>query len=148
MNKILISIGILLICLIIIVLCKETNNYKPFDIKPSVLLKDGERGLFATRNYQKGDIIERCPTVFVERDSTVNILNDYYYDSIESDKFLLSLGYCGLINHSKEKQNCTWEVIEDNKFIKMYAIRDIKEGEELYIHYGDDYWNERNYTEK
>ena len=30
----------------------------------------------------------------------------------------------------------------------MYAIRDIKEGEELYIHYGDDYWNERNYTEK
>ena len=59
MNKILISIGILLICLIIIVLCKETNNYKPFDIKPSVLLKDGERGLFATRNYQKGDIIER-----------------------------------------------------------------------------------------
>ena len=148
MNIILLSIVLLLVILVVVILCKEKNNYKPFDIKSSVLLNNGDRGLFATRDYKEGDIIERCPTISVDRDSQVNILNDYYYDSIESDKFLLSFGYCSLINHSKEKQNCTWEVIDNNNYIKMYAIKDISKGEELYVHYGDDYWNERDYKEK
>ena len=36
----------------------------------------------------------------------------------------------------------------DSEPIDVDKVKDIKEGEELYIHYGDDYWNERNYTEK
>tara|TARA_B100000214_G_scaffold296466_1_gene226332 strand:+ start:822 stop:1271 length:450 start_codon:yes stop_codon:yes gene_type:complete len=149
MDAIFILFGILIITIIIIIICNNDKNiYKPFDIKPSVLLNNGERGLYASRNYKEGDIIERCPTIPVDIDSNVNILNDYYYDSTNSDKFLLSLGYCSLINHSKEKQNCTWEITKDDNFVVMQAIRDIVEGEELYIHYGDEYWKERNHDEK
>ena len=43
---------------------KETfTNKLDFTIKDSFILPKGERGLFANKNYNKGDIIEICPTL-------------------------------------------------------------------------------------
>jgi hypothetical protein len=42
-------------------------------------------------------------------------------------------------NKSNEKSNCTFSFTERNIF-KIYAKKDINENEELYLHYGIEYW--------
>ena len=40
--------------------------------------------------------------------------------------------------------NAKWEVDEtDNRFLRFYADRDIKAGEELFHDYGEEYWTTR-----
>lgn len=148
---------ILLILIIIIYIVhnhfKKTGNnegphYIPFDIKESLLLKDGERGLFAKKDYKEGEIIEMCPTLKVDND--INISNEiinYLFSSKDEKNTLISFGYCSLINHSNDKWNCTWEISDDDKYVKMYALRDIKKGEEFYSNYGEEYWKSRDINE-
>jgi len=117
-----------------------------FIVKESQLLKNNERGLFAKRDYNEGETIEECPTLMVTNNDInyPNKINDYVFQSHIDDHVLIPFGYCGLINHSTELQNCTWEISSDNTIIKMFAIRDIKAGEELYVSYGDKYWGDRS----
>lgn len=120
------------------------------EVKPSPLLKGRERGLFATRNYAKGEIIEICPTLAMkdrEIPPEKNIINEHLFKGNVPGNSLLSLGYCSLINHSRKGQNCEWEVAKDDSFIKMIAIKDIKRGDELYSNYGSGYWESRGYPE-
>ena len=145
------TVIIIVLVIIIILLCIHKNNQDeiPFDIKESKLLGRGSRGLFATRDYKSGDIIENCPTVNIgESVEGENILDGYYFDSHESGEYLVAFGYCSLINHSKEKQNCSWEVSNDNKYVRMFAIKDIQEGEELFSNYGKGYWDDISIHEK
>lgn len=119
------------------------------EVKPSPLLNYKERGLFATKDYKKGDVIETCPTLSMKKCdvSNNNIINEHLFKANKPGNSLLSLGYCSLINHSKDKQNCTWEVAEDDSYIRMYATKDIAHGDEIYTNYGDGYWRGRGYPE-
>ena len=121
------------------------KNNLDFDIKDSLILKKGERGLFATKNYEINDIIEICPTLKMNSSEVAesNILNHHFFkanNSNNQNNSLVSLGYCSLINHSQEKQNSSWKVSSDDNTIIMYAIKPIKKGEELYSNYGEGYW--------
>ena len=118
----------------------------PFMIKESELIKNNERGLFASRDYKEGDLIENCPTLMVSIDDInyPNKINDYVFESNVDDHVLIPFGYCGLINHSDSMQNCSWVISSDNSTIRMYAVKDIKYGEELYTNYGNEYWNDRD----
>ena len=115
-------------------------------IKESELIKNNERGLFASRDYKEGDLIENCPTLMVSIDyiNYPNKINDYVFESNVDDHVLIPFGYCGLINHSDSMQNCSWVISSDNSTIRMYAVKDIKYGEELYTNYGNEYWNDRD----
>lgn len=119
-------------------------NYMGFEIKDSEMLK-GERGMFATKYYKKDEIIENCPTLQVSEDDInyPNKINDYVFESNIEGDVLIPLGYCGLMNHSEERQNATWTISPTNEFIHMRAIKDIEPGEEIYVSYGKDYWDER-----
>lgn len=119
-------------------------NRMGFEIKESEMLK-GERGMFAIKHYKKDEIIENCPTLQVsEYDINYpNKINDYVFESNIEGDVLIPLGYCGLINHSDERQNATWTISPTNEFIHMRAIKDIEPGEEIYVSYGIDYWQER-----
>jgi len=120
-----------------------------FEVKPSPLLDYKERGLFATKDYKKGDVIETCPTLSMKKCevSDTNIINEHLFKGNKPGNSLLSLGYCSIINHSRDKQNCTWEVAEDDSYIRMYAIKDIATGDEIYTNYGAGYWQGRGYPE-
>ena len=123
------------------------------EVKKSRLL-DGktERGLFATKDFNEGEIIEECPTLMLDANDMSNetYLHNYFFSGNFKDqeelenKRLVAFGYCSMINHSDEKQNCTWKVSPDNSTVSMYAIRDIKKGEELFSNYGEEYWNSKN----
>lgn len=119
------------------------------EVKPSPLLDYKERGLFATKDYKKGDVIETCPTLSMKKSevSDTNIINEHLFKGNKPGNSLLSLGYCSIINHSRDKQNCTWEVAEDDSYIRMYATKDIANGDEIYTNYGDGYWQDRGYPE-
>jgi hypothetical protein len=133
-------------------LIKDTNlnsvsNTLDYTIKQAQGLEKGERGLFAKKNYKINDIIEICPTLKMDS-STIdknNTLHTYFF--IPNDKTknnsLLALGYCGLINDSKSKQNCSWIVSADDNFITMYATKDIAKGEEFFTSYGENYWKDK-----
>ena len=140
----------LLLFLIIVISLYFSIKYKTekfdlnIEVKESSLLGKGERGLFAKKNYKKGEIIEVCPTLSMNPTNIPksNILFDHFFKG-NNNNSLLSLGYCSIINHSKDKQNCSWKVSNNND-ITMYALRDIKSGEELYSNYGNNYWKNKN----
>ena len=117
-------------------------NHLSFEVKESIL-KGAGRGLFATKNYKEGDIIETCPMIKVDDINTDSSIKDYIFESHYGDKTLLSFGYCSLINHSEKRWNCTWKVSEDDNVIIMYAIKDIKVGDEFFSNYGEKYWEDR-----
>ena len=55
-----------------------------------------------------------------------NPIMDHFFKGKIGNNELLSFGYCSLINHSKEKQNVTWEIGEKDEYIIIKAIKDIK----------------------
>ena len=150
----------LILAILLLVIYIIQNNFKkpdkvekqydipydiPFDIKESLLLKNGERGLFAKKDYKEGEVIEMCPTIKVDNNiDTSNDITNYLFSSHDEKDTLVSFGYCSLINHSNDKWNCTWDVSDDDKYVKMYALRDINKGEEFYSNYGNEYWKSRD----
>ena len=111
---------------------------------PSIEIKNsekiGSRGVFATKNYKKNDIIEICPTISEETSKFDGILKDYIFKY--DDKYsLLAFGFCSMYNHSDD-YNALWTILSKNQ-IKMYATKDIKKGEEILTSYGDGYWQTR-----
>lgn len=142
---------IIVLLIIVVLLCFHMNKQDkiPFDVKESKFLGKGSRGLFATKDYKSGDIIENCPTINIgEHVEGQNILDGYYFDSYDSGEYLVAFGYCSLINHSKDQQNCSWKVSNDNNYVIMYAIKDIQKGEELLSNYGKGYWEDITIPEK
>jgi hypothetical protein len=142
-----------LILLLIILFSNFNKNYvinTSYSVKESNILNNNERGLFAEKKYNKGDVIDNCPTIKIKHSDidTVSRLHDYVFQSYnEEEDVLVAMGYCGMVNHSYEKQNATWEISKDDSTIKLYTIRDVYPGEEFYVNYGDDYWDGRDMNE-
>lgn len=96
------------------------------------------RGLYATRDFKKGEIIERSPLVVLnEVDSKVIHVTILCLYAFEFNKKLaaIALGNGSLFNHSKRPN-----VIYDSKGKEMIfrASKGIKKGEQLFIDYGYD----------
>lgn len=118
-------------------------------IVPNIEIKNskkiGSRGVFATKDYKKGDIIEICPTISEETSKFQGIIKDYIFKY--DDKYsLVAFGFCSMYNHSDD-YNVLWTVLSKDQ-IKFYASKDIKKGEEILTSYGDGYWKTRNILKK
>ena len=108
-------------------------------------IKEGPygRGVFTTRAFKEGEAVEHCPTLELPADEVVGQLNDYVFGSNEGeDEVILLLGYGMLYNHSAEP-NCEY-VQEEPRVIKFVTLRPVEPGEELYIDYGEEWWETRN----
>jgi uncharacterized protein len=99
------------------------------------------RGVYATRRFAKGEVVERCPTVEVPDSEVSGRLGDYAYMSVKEGDVLLVLGFGMLYNHS-EDPNVEY-VQEEPSMIDFVALRTVEPGDELTIHYGDDWWETR-----
>ena len=60
------------------------------------------RGVFATRRYAKGDVVELCPTITLDEDDVTGVLLDYVFKSLKQGVRLLVLGFGSLYNHSDD----------------------------------------------
>jgi SET domain-containing protein len=100
------------------------------------------RGMFATRRFLKGELIERAPVVVIDEKKWPNaaktILSDYAFDWGEKDEHAaIALGYISIYNHSYSP-NAQLEQMLDELMMEIIAIRDIDPGEEITINYNGD----------
>jgi SET domain-containing protein len=99
------------------------------------------RGVFATRRFAKGEVIETCPTVEVAGDEVTGRLNDYVFTSITEGDVLLVLGHGMLYNHSADP-NVVYEQDEPSE-MTFRTLQAVQPGEELTIDYGEEWWETR-----
>jgi uncharacterized protein len=99
------------------------------------------RGVFATRQFAKGEVIETCPTVELADAEVNGRLNDYVFTSVTEGDVLLVLGHGMLYNHS-ENPNVEY-VQDDPSTITFRALRRVRPDDELTIDYGEEWWTTR-----
>jgi SET domain-containing protein len=111
------------------------------EIKKSQL-SDGEfdRGVFATQDIAKGELIHKAPVISYLNEEHQHIektiLADYTFEYGVNHSAIL-LGYGMLFNHSYEP-NATYEIMFEDHTFNFYAYKDIKAGEEILINYNGD----------
>lgn len=111
------------------------------EIKKSPL-SDGEfnRGVFATCDIKKGELIHEAPVISYPNDQhqyiEKTLLADYAFEYGINHSAIL-LGYGMLFNHSYEP-NATYEINFKNHTFDFYAYTDIKAGDEILINYNGD----------
>jgi SET domain-containing protein len=98
------------------------------------------RGVFAGKLFKKGEIIEQCCIVELDRKDHYrfagNILERYLFLWDKRKKSLaLALGFGSLYNHSHEPNGSYTREIK-KKILTFRARRDILPHEEISIHYG------------
>lgn len=111
-------------------------------VRPEVKKCEFGRGVFATRNYRKGELIVRDPVVVLakQEDISKTILNFYGFawpTMNPSTHTAFALGIGSLFNHSYGA-NVTYEQEPDIDTISFSALKDIKRGEQMLINYGYD----------
>ena len=125
------------------------ENSDIVEIKESKISGAGQ-GLFAKKKIKKGDFICWYYGVYVDRAS---VENGYY----ESD-YLLTLRGQDLVIDASDPLSCYGRYINDSLSMKktnssfvsyentysagVKAIKDIKKGDEIYISYGIEFWEE------
>lgn len=108
----------------------------------AVLVRDAGnkgRGVFATRSYIKGDLIEECPVLVLDaqdRDiiDKTKLYNYYYAWGDDGELAAIALGYGSLYNHSYTP-NARYERDEQKDVIRIVALVKIKAEDEITVNY-------------
>jgi hypothetical protein len=99
------------------------------------------RGVFATRRFEAGELVERCPTLELPEDTATGLLRNYVFASVNDGHVLVILGYGMLYNHSADA-NLEYEQ-DDANTVEFFATRAVVAGEELRIDYQGEWWASR-----
>ena len=140
------AIIILLLVLIYFFMNNNSINNISYTDKISIknsLISGGGRGVFAEKDFKKGEVIEVCPLITDYKKNFENSkIKDYTFKSkFKKDQEVIVFGMCSMYNHSND---FNVHHNQDPENMIYTASRDIKKGEELYVNYGGDYWNSRN----
>lgn len=97
------------------------------------------RGVFAGENIEKGALLCVCPVLVVPRKdpSGEGMLGAYYYEWSRTNDALI-LGLISLVNHGQEP-NTEVYTVHENKTAELYALKNLRKGEELLVDYGAEY---------
>ena len=95
------------------------------------------RGMLASSDIKKGEIIESCPTILYPISQRAmmqkTVIKSYYF--LWDDEYdAVILGYGSLYNHSYAPNADFWRDYENRTFM-VEAWRDIEKGEEVTINY-------------
>lgn len=137
----------------------------PLDFLPIDKIKLGHsrihgRGVFASKNIKRGEIIERCPLIQMENRSkyqTDGTVYSHMYAQPPCDcyectnhgfLFFMAFGYGMLYNH-QDKPNALWKFNYTQLFGDVIAVKDISADEEIFVSYGNMYFNsDKHYSGK
>lgn len=102
-------------------------------------IKNADRGVFATEEIKKGDLIESCPIIKTpEKDypflKKTRLRNYYFMWDKNNKKVAICLGFGSIYNHSYEP-NATYKKQFKENLIDFIAIKDIKKDEEIRVNY-------------
>ena len=111
-------------------------------------IKGKGRGVFALKDFEKGEMIEECPVILLSDKEVAlceqTILDDYVYAWKSDEDGAIALGYGSLYNHSP-KPNVEYDLMYKDKTIVYKAIESIKNGEEILLDYN---WDSKEATVK
>ncbi len=134
------------------------NLQQPAYIAPTkIIVGDSTiqgRGVFATTNIKKGEIIERCPLIQMEYRSKYQLdptIFGYMYARYQNDEeaqkhgfiMYVAAGYGMLYNHQDEP-NALWKFNYPQLLGDIVAIKDIPKDMEIFINYGNCYFNSKD----
>jgi SET domain-containing protein len=110
-------------------------------------------GVFAAKDIKKDEVIEVAPVIDIgmQVGESSSVLLNYRFNwpsGVVWEKQVLPLGYASLYNHSNSP-TADWRSINSEMVFEFYALKDIKQGEEILVYYGgEEYWNDgRNNVE-
>ncbi len=113
------------------------DSTAPLAVGEGVEIREGRhgRGVFATRAFAEGDVVEHCPALELPGPEVVGTLSDYVFKSTEGDdEVLLVLGFGMLYNHGAAPNV---DYAQDTpRTMTFYTLRDVAAGVELVIDYG------------
>ncbi len=89
------------------------------------------RGVFANKNFKKGEVLEVAPFLAGDEEEMFVGLYKNYVWGRENDT-VLALGYVSICNHSYNNNS---NIIFEDDFYKLVAIKDIRKGEEILGNY-------------
>jgi SET domain-containing protein len=102
------------------------------------------RGMYATRDIRRGETIEIAPLLGYLNDDIAKdcIIKDYAI-LLDDKVSAIMLGHVSLYNHMDDN-NANWIILKPSESdIIVYAKKDIKAGDEIFVNYGPKYWNHR-----
>ena len=100
------------------------------------------RGVFATRRFDRGQVIERCPVLVLPPEDADaaddTAIQPYLYEwGNDGESRALPLGYGAIYNHSLEP-NAWCEMDHETRDMTVVALRDIAPGEEILLNYNGE----------
>jgi hypothetical protein len=99
------------------------------------------RGVFAGRNFREGETVEIAPYIQDKISNVRGIMKDYVYKKPHTvDDIVIVFGYGSMYNHSQDPN--THLRVDDSNLV-ITANKDIDKDEEIFISYGDGYWEHR-----
>ena len=104
------------------------------------------QGVFALRDFEEGEVIERCPYLVIDDDdlSEATRLQDYLFTSPDNpNDYLCVMGFGMMYNHCDDA-NAEWQIDDDDlRFVCFIAKKPIPAGDEILHDYGREYWDTR-----
>lgn len=110
-------------------------------------------GVFAAKDFVEGEVMHESPGRLIN--GTADEIRDDIFEigwdeENAEDLSLLGFGFASLHNHADEPNTgCIWEKSPRHGGAivgTFYALRPIGSGEELFISYGDQWWEDREFT--
>lgn len=100
-------------------------------------------GVFAGKNYKKGEKIEECYFLLTRKDD--KYFEDFYFDA--KGKNAILLGYGSIYNHMDDP-NADYNINVKKKIATIKAQKSIRKGEEIFVTYGDEWFSSRGLKSK
>jgi hypothetical protein len=102
------------------------------------------RGMFSTRKLGRGTVLDRGYTVALDEvpGEQSEVVDRYAFD-YDGKRRCIILGMASLCNH-KLDANAEIEIDENRGTYRLISLREIKRGEEIFIDYGEDYWQNQS----
>lgn len=116
------------------------------EVRPySTLGPTAGRGLFALRDFAKGEVIERAPLLlFQDSEERPRSTLDEHLIGFDEDPnaSAIGLGYFTMANHSDNLYNAELVSKYAKREVLLIATRNVRAGDEILTHYGDNYWGD------
>jgi hypothetical protein len=108
-------------------------------------------GVFTTHFIPADTTIEECHHLRINKEDCSGIIDDYVYGLAPGDKdsdkesecYSLPLGWGSIFNHADQHNTEYWHD-KDRDLIIFYTIKDVTAGEQLFINYGEPWWETRD----
>ncbi len=98
------------------------------------------RGVFAEKEFVEGEIIEVAPTISDCTTKFTGLMGNYIFTDYNRPTCnIIAFGCASMYNH-KNDPTAEW-IVQPNDTIEIKALTNISKGQEIFISYGNEYWD-------